>query len=114
MPTACDEGGFNIDLRAEHERRSAVFNWLVDSEEVCFQGNRVEQWKVFLNVKGHTPGRYFNREDTPPRLLPPLFSLQTYLCNAIPHFVNKFVDTTHYLSHKSCFFFFLKFVKSVG
>lgn len=66
MPTACDEGGFNIDLEAEHERRSAVFNWLVDSEEVCFQGNRVEQWKVFLNVKGHTPSRYFNREDTPP------------------------------------------------
>lgn len=92
MPTACDEGGFNIDLWAGRERRSAVFDWLVDSEGVCFQGSRVEQWKVFPNVTGHTPSRYFNSEDTPPTSA---FLDTRELCNAIPHFLNKSVDTTY-------------------
>ncbi len=36
MPTACDEGGFIIDLWAEHERRSVAFDWSADSEGAYF------------------------------------------------------------------------------
>lgn len=35
-PTACDEGGFIIDLWAEHERWSVAINWSADSEGAYF------------------------------------------------------------------------------
>lgn len=47
MPTACDEGGFNIDLWAGRERRSAVFDWLVASEGCVFKAIEWNNGKYF-------------------------------------------------------------------
>lgn len=95
MPTACDEGGFNIDLWAEFGRRSSRSDWPAHWEGAWLRGIRVEQWKVFLNVKGHTPGRLFNRT----RHTSSLLAVDTSVTYVIARFLDKLIDTARQLSY---------------
>lgn len=63
MPSACDVGGFNIDLWAELERkgRTPGYDWLEFVWGRGLHAIRVEQWIRFRNGKRRTRLLELNR-----------------------------------------------------